>query len=118
MSNLSTLFISTHAPAGGATLERHLERRVGDQHFYSRPCGRGDARRGSPRPLDPYFYSRPCGRGDPNPVATALYVTSISTHAPAGGATARRAAAISSPAINFYSRPCGRGDQGRRRGRV
>ena len=38
--------------------------RNGD-HFYSRPCGRGDAdfvelyRR-----AEDYFYSRPCGRGD------------------------------------------------------
>ena len=34
--------ISTHAPAGGATVRRSwllLQR----QHFYSRPCGRGDA---------------------------------------------------------------------------
>ena len=34
-------FISTHAPAGGAT-RRNADARNAD-HFYSRPCGRGDS---------------------------------------------------------------------------
>ena len=34
-------FISTHAPAGGATSRPWL-RRPRSSHFYSRPCGRGD----------------------------------------------------------------------------
>ena len=34
--------ISTHAPAGGATQNQHGLCRCTD-HFYSRPCGRGDA---------------------------------------------------------------------------
>ena len=33
--------ISTHAPAGGATL-RHADARSVEDNFYSRPCGRGD----------------------------------------------------------------------------
>ena len=56
-------------------------------YFYSRPCGRGDVE------LDVLalslidFYSRPCGRGDQ--CVHYLAVTGlISTHAPAGGATA------------------------------
>ena len=56
--------ISTHAPAGGATgfLFAFI---TGGEDFYSRPCGRGDARASAaPSP-------RRC----------------ISTHAPAGGAT-------------------------------
>ena len=36
--------ISTHAPAGGATIIV-LMRQLLLLHFYSRPCGRGDARR-------------------------------------------------------------------------
>ena len=40
--------ISTHAPAGGAT-RCSLRRRRRIHHFYSRPCGRGDARNSIPR---------------------------------------------------------------------
>ena len=57
-------FISTHAPAGGATADA-LPERVHALNFYSRPCGRGDFQ------LDHEFV-----------------VSGISTHAPAGGATA------------------------------
>ena len=35
----------------------------------------------------PNFYSRPCGRGDPAIRRSAIGISSISTHAPAGGAT-------------------------------
>ena len=99
--------ISTHAPAGGATRRvRHDGLRLGyfysrpcgrgdavracwttrGNHFYSRPCGRGDHGQGCGRSISAYFYSRPCGRGD------VLHhrkqdLGSISTHAPAGGAT-------------------------------
>ena len=34
------------------------------------------------------FYSRPCGRGDMNVSVDDMFVMKISTHAPAGGATA------------------------------
>ena len=57
--------ISTHAPAGGATIPRGRAR--------LRAC---------------YFYSRPCGRGDELACAGYIVTNSISTHAPAGGATA------------------------------
>ena len=67
------------APAGG----------VGHagSHFYSRPCGRGDWNGRGASTLGNNFYSRPCGRGD---ASTMLMMPSglISTHAPAGGATA------------------------------
>ena len=78
------------------------------EHFYSRPCGRGDPidyndffrdktflltplREGRPMRTGfpngaAYFYSRPCGRGDTGPFGTEA----VSVH--------------------FYSRPCGRGD--------
>ena len=78
--------------------------------FYSRPCGRGDLqpRRTERRrwiflltPLregrqgtaqlggreGSYFYSRPCGRGDESSQRN-IPIMIISTHAPAGGATA------------------------------
>ena len=81
-------------------------------HFYSRPCGRGDL--------------HICGEGRP---------CRISTHAPAGGATAPapprlrglwalflltplregrhdRRPVCQACLRNFYSRPCGRGDRG------
>ncbi len=35
----------------------------------------------------PYFYSRPCGRGDKGINPDGKFFQSISTHAPAGGAT-------------------------------
>ena len=99
--------ISTHAPAGGATIIAECEeqgiqflltplregrlvlQRLGGSHgknFYSRPCGRGDTIGQQREILCCYFYSRPCGRGDPRK---------------RGGAGAR---------LYFYSRPCGRGD--------
>ena len=56
--------ISTHAPAGGATIRARL-RRTRFANFYSRPCGRGDMLLASRRiPATHDFYSRPCGRGD------------------------------------------------------
>ena len=82
-------------------------------HFYSRPCGRGDSRRSWLPHRIPHFYSRPCGRGDETggrnqqpgnqflltPLREgrhegepAAYIGSISTHAPAGGATGARTA--------------------------
>ena len=36
------IIISTHAPAGGATRARCCDR-DGNRNFYSRPCGRGDS---------------------------------------------------------------------------
>ena len=78
--------ISTHAPAGGATMwpkspatlrNKFLltplrEGRPGaggngaaqEDHFYSRPCGRGDTVTRCRLILYIHFYSRPCGRGD------------------------------------------------------
>ena len=126
--------ISTHAPAGGAT--RSIRARTGrTKQFLLTPL-----REGRREPLlyicssSSHFYSRPCGRGDVSPAGRRAE-GSISTHAPAGGATrgkqtAERPAAISTHAPAggatscgmarsfcgryFYSRPCGRGDDGKR----
>ena len=100
--------ISTHAPAGGATLlqlrlwlrvtvflltplrEGRLDLRpdagADDIDFYSRPCGRGDEDAGAVCHAADHFYSRPCGRGD---LGFFLWLHPVS---------------------QFYSRPCGRGD--------
>ena len=79
--------ISTHAPAGGATVGGVL-----------------------PVTNNANFYSRPCGRGDPLVAASTTALHNISTHAPAGGATVGGVLPVTNNA-NFYSRPCGRGDQ-------
>ena len=122
--------ISTHAPAGGAT-DAIFKAEQLVEHFYSRPCGRGDEAHN--RELKAQHH--------------------ISTHAPAGGATEPNYHvgdiltflltplregrpmpnwSLISPRIflltplregrpptsrasasfpNFYSRPCGRGDR-------
>ena len=77
--------ISTHAPAGGATSVISPSPQA-SCYFYSRPCGRGDGWLHAARRYHLHFYSRPCGRGDGSGGMTCMY-ESISTHAPAGGAT-------------------------------
>ena len=91
---MSIALISTHAPAGGATLHGPAETRV--------RC---------------YFYSRPCGRGDRAARCALRWDRPISTHAPAGGATVVRAGR-GRQLEYFYSRPCGRGDAQRFHTRV
>ena len=105
----SAIYISTHAPAGGATGCAMQNARV-VAHFYSRPCGRGDVAAGIAANNMLNFYSRPCGRGDLSQFAAVCapdfsflltplregrpmlnrfgdWAMQISTHAPAGGAT-------------------------------
>ena len=99
--------ISTHAPAGGATSassrsvmrrgflltplregrQTHTPHTATSGNFYSRPCGRGDARDDAQRDAHAHFYSRPCGRGDGRAAGEEAVDFRISTHAPAGGAT-------------------------------
>ena len=145
-------WISTHAPAGGATGaaagrlcqrqnfysrpcgrgdRQYRAQRINWIHFYSRPCGRGDReprevraeihdfysrpcgrgdRSSSPaRQAQTYFYSRPCGRGDLHDPGANREIRTISTHAPAGGATLDHGVQLLCR-LHFYSRPCGRGD--------
>ena len=125
-----TPLISTHAPAGGATA---ADGPVGIRglDFYSRPCGRGDT-----VPLRwgawcwPRFLLTPLREGRQELGLLVANIMSISTHAPAGGATRHRGSSNSNETIsthapaggategavcfarlgNFYSRPCGRGD--------
>ena len=127
------LFYFYSRPCGRGDVFSFSRRKACSDHFYSRPCGRGDVLRSMAQLRAADFYSRPCGRGDMDdaqklldegkflltplregrPLGQSLAaVISISTHAPAGGAT---------PSVptrgpeerDFYSRPCGRGDQTR-----
>ena len=103
------IFISTHAPAGGATARGPYNGfRFG--HFYSRPCGRGDFRGKTQQTTSLLFLLTPLREGRPwqtnfeemakkflltplregRPTVmdfVAANVSHISTHAPAGGAT-------------------------------
>ena len=90
--------ISTHAPAGGATSSECL-RKTRRINFYSRPCGRGDRGCDEKRKRNKDFYSRPCGRGDASTASPSARTASISTHAPAGGATWRNA---ESPSVGVF----------------
>ena len=92
--------ISTHAPAGGAT---GLENPVGspEKLFLLTPLREGRQLCQAGRSLcDTHFYSRPCGRGDSCGMDLINPSTSISTHAPAGGATE---AAIKNRNIGYIS---------------
>ena len=105
-----TYFISTHAPAGGATIAG-VNRQNCSHQFLLTPLREGRRNLGAfGIAPDADFYSRPCGRGDMSSWRRSKRrICLISTHAPAGGATA----GVLYPALtlgNFYSRPCGRGD--------
>ena len=80
--------ISTHAPAGGATL-RGLIILGAIYDFYSRPCGRGDeaARRRINERIE--FLLTPLREGRRGTITGIPTGGTISTHAPAGGATRR-----------------------------
>ena len=134
--------------------EHRYQRHSQGRNFYSRPCGRGDqdgflaarillpflltplreGRRRPPRRHSPsgLFLLTPLREGRPDPDAGVEHLLSISTHAPAGGATTNGSKTISGTSISthapaggatkgriiwqqkttyFYSRPCGRGDR-------
>ena len=102
--------ISTHAPAGGATpTAQETARRA--SYFYSRPCGRGDSSAPSPRRWRCRFLLTPLREGRLRRWRLPGRKGPISTHAPAGGATAALDG-VACHLADFYSRPCGRGDQG------
>ena len=77
--------ISTHAPAGGATLRTELDMRL--EAFLLTPLREGRRPPAQAPSRDSHFYSRPCGRGDSPETAITRGWIMISTHAPAGGAT-------------------------------
>ena len=79
--------ISTHAPAGGATRRAYHRADTGCYHFYSRPCGRGDSIAQDAPNDNTGFLLTPLREGRLTGVAQICDKYSISTHAPAGGAT-------------------------------
>ena len=101
--------ISTHAPAGGATLRRYPAA-CRTSHFYSRPCGRGDLNLLSAKMFNPLISTHAPAGGATLPPSSGRTQPRISTHAPAGGAT-RPSCLLVKRSGNFYSRPCGRGDR-------
>ena len=78
--------ISTHAPAGGATCRRSM---VVTSSCISTHAPAGGATAPGVVTVEDgeHFYSRPCGRGDSRRLFSSANTSSISTHAPAGGAT-------------------------------
>ena len=106
--SVQTEIISTHAPAGGAT-GIQAGGAEGGVNFYSRSCGRGDLLQLRLWLRVTVFLLTPLREGRPLSLLSPTPSVTISTHAPAGGATRRPGKGI--PARqNFYSRPCGRGD--------
>ena len=101
--------ISTHAPAGGATVP-FLGEREPDADFYSRPCGRGDARRPLRTGTSATFLLTPLREGRQG--ADGLLHKDISTFLLTPLREGRHSCRASSYRVcrNFYSRPCGRGD--------
>ena len=81
------LCISTHAPAGGATRDK-TGKAIHGVYFYSRPCGRGDENFATARSYFSLFLLTPLREGRLSLNRGFCYAENISTHAPAGGATA------------------------------
>ena len=81
------LCISTHAPAGGATKGTRRSG-SGTISFLLTPLREGRLSLTGTASQNLYFYSRPCGRGDGSGGSGGESAPPISTHAPAGGATA------------------------------
>ena len=127
--SVQTEIISTHAPAGGATVH-NTDGGLCRADFYSRPCGRGDPfpplhwclRRGfllTPlregrrvadivTPHHCEFLLTPLREGRPYARAAGRYDAHFySRPCGRGDAIVRN---IDCPIQHFYSRPCGRGD--------
>ena len=107
--------ISTHAPAGGATVVLFYGvRRVDD--FYSRPCGRGDGTPHFGAVLRISFLLTPLREGRLGETGGRNQQPGISTHAPAGGAT-EIAAVLGGVSLTFLLTPLREGRPRIRRSR-
>ena len=128
--------ISTHAPAGGATSGAGANG-IARSHFYSRPCGRGDAHGRTYGSFRQISTHAPAGGATPplpgGPTTYSFLLTPlregrqlrrfrecehqrISTHAPAGGATATTQEAHLAEIISTHA-PAGgatRGEAGKK----
>ena len=107
-SSVSLSEISTHAPAGGATLRLHLAGAEGAISTHA-PAG-GATQLCVSRVIAFAFLLTPLREGRLDHVRQLVGAETISTHAPAGGATVWLSY-LFSVWIYFYSRPCGRGDE-------
>ena len=103
------LRISTHAPAGGATMGE-----LANAYKYLRISTHAPAGGATAAIIDwrygVTFLLTPLREGRRGSRAGRGRRGSISTHAPAGGAT-RRLEKLDCREDDFYSRPCGRGDR-------
>ena len=119
----ASLSISTHAPAGGATYEHKQHRRAENISTHA-PAG-GATKLFISQPMkekflltplregrrillyfiveQQHFYSRPCGRGDACGFLLRRSRPCISTHAPAGGATAKAWAVVDELMISTHA---------------
>ena len=106
---VQSLIISTHAPAGGATLHAPDGRGI-CAVFLLTPLREGRRISTADTSYSFLFLLTPLREGRPAVLLLAgRAVERISTHAPAGGATPHTRSQLQRPAY-FYSRPCGRGD--------
>ena len=102
-------FISTHAPAGGAT-ETTIAYLTGETDISTHAPAGGATQKPYRRcPTRMYFYSRPCGRGDPIDNVRVQFVDQFLL-TPLREGRLRPVARVRWLNIHFYSRPCGRGD--------
>ena len=101
--------ISTHAPAGGATVDRRSSVRRCSLISTHAPAG-GATLIAQKLYGNGYISTHaPAGGATCRTGLDVQFIRHISTHAPAGGATCRLPAQRWSDRY-FYSRPCGRGD--------
>ena len=108
--------ISTHAPAGGATLFLYRADDGVDISTHAPAGGATETEMVEKSKIIVISTHAPAG-GATDQTLYQLRQGQISTHAPAGGAT-KTEKSIAQLINNFYSRPCGRGDRIRCRGRT
>ena len=101
------IVISTHAPAGGATVVHGEWLRADDISTHA-PAGGATIACATPVRCVRFLLT-PLREGRLQHQIAFIQLPGISTHAPAGGATPARGEFLRRRA-HFYSRPCGRGD--------
>ena len=106
---LLIFLISTHAPAGGATGVSRRRQQIAHRISTHAPAGGATLHACQGPGFLSYFYSRPCGRGD---VAAISFPISCAVFLLTPLREGRRMDLIrpSTSDMYFSSRPCGRGD--------
>ena len=103
-----TVLISTHAPAGGATAAMAAAG-YGVPDFYSRPCGRGDAVTVTRLAPASIFLLTPLREGRLEPSQRTRATSQVFLLTPLREGRRKPCPRLHS-ILYFYSRPCGRGD--------